>query len=67
MAGNGVEVLYPASEPAHPNVVAAARHERKMVRALHSLYHGEVRHEHVKIVLLVFHRTVFSHSQGQEP
>ncbi|KAH2813495.1 hypothetical protein KXV85_004962, partial [Aspergillus fumigatus] len=49
---HGVEILHSASEEggqsAHPDAVAAARHEAKMVRALHRLYHGEVRHEHVR-------------------
>ena len=49
---HGVEILHPASEEggqsAHPDAVAAARHEAKMVRAFHRLHDGEVRHEHVR-------------------
>ena len=49
---HGVQILHPASEeggePAHSDAVAAARHEDQMVRGLHRLYHGEVRHEHVR-------------------
>ncbi len=32
-------------EPAHSHDLAAARHEREMVRPTHRLHHGEVRHE----------------------
>ena len=43
---------HPASEegrqPAHPDAVAAARHEGEMVRAARRLHDGEVRHEHVR-------------------
>ena len=49
---HGVEILHSASEEggksAHPDAVAAARHEAEMVRAFHRLHHGEVRHEHVR-------------------
>ena len=48
----GVEILHSASEegrqPAHPDAVAAARHEDEMVRAFHRLYDGQIRHEHVR-------------------
>ena len=44
--------LHPASseggEPAHPDAVAAARHEGQMVRASRRLHDGEIRHEHVR-------------------
>ena len=32
-------------QSAYPHDLAAARHERKMVRAAHRLQHGEIRHE----------------------
>ena len=37
--------LEKAGQPAHPDAVAAARHEGEMVRAAHRLFDGEVRHE----------------------
>ena len=40
--------LKKADQPAHPDAVAAARHEAKMVRAFDRLHDGEVRHEHVR-------------------
>ncbi len=46
---HGVEIRHSASleggEPAHPDAVAAARHEGEVVRAAHRLFHGQVRHE----------------------
>ncbi len=46
---HGVEICACPSgegrEPAHPDAVAAARHAGEMVRALHRLFDGEVRHE----------------------
>ena len=46
---HGVEIRHPASrtrrQPAHPDAVAAARHEGEMVRAAHRLFDRQVRHE----------------------
>ena len=46
------KLLHPASpeggQPAHPDAVAAARHESEMVRAARRLHHGQVQHEHLR-------------------
>ena len=46
----GLQDLHPASQeggqPAHPDAVAAARHERALVRPARRLLDGQVQHEH---------------------